>query len=835
MDARRPPPPGPAPARLAVLDHQGHVIAANQAWLRAPDDRNLSLAGCPVGGDYLKWCETQLDHASGQAATGLRHVLTGGTDTYVQVLAGPGHRTELRATRLPHDPHVLVTLEDAADQGAQEAEATAQIIDNIQEAFFALDREWRVAYLNARAEALLGRPAAELLGRSLWETFPHALLGRYLERYQTVVREQRRVAFQEHDAALQRWAEITASPLGDGVGVFFHDVTDRKAEEQAQADRNGILEMIVQNRPLPDILRQVTSMLERQYPGYHALLILDQAEHQLVTAPSLPPAALQLLQTVEGDIRRRLGWSRPADTGDSAMVVQDLHRHPVPADAPAPPSDLGACAFLPIRDGVERSLGVLALCAPPRGMFDEPMLAALGRARHLTAVAIEHHRLTEQLVTQANTDALTGLTNRQLFERRLGEALQAAAPHGQPVSLLFVDIDDFKGINDSLGHQAGDQVLQHLAGRLQASVRAADTLARISGDEFTVIMPGVGEAEATAAAEGLLEALGRPLVWPGHELHVTASIGISVSPEGGLDPQTMQKSADFAMYEAKAQQSGICVFHQALAVRASRRFDLGRALRTALDRQELELHYQPVVDLGSRQVVGAEALVRWHHPTLGPVPPAEFIPVAEETGLIIPIGRWVLREACRQGAAWTRAGRAPLQLAVNVSALQFERPDFAQTVAATLQETGFPATDLNLELTERVVMQHAEEAVQRMQALRDLGVTISLDDFGTGYSSLSHLSRFPLNVLKIDRSFVSSLHTRPASASVVKAIITLAGSLGLDTLAEGIETPQEQRLLRQLGCQLGQGYLFARPAPASGPFWQQAPGPLGPVPREGTF
>ena len=826
MDASRPPSSGPARSRLAVLDHQGHVIAANEAWLLAADDPSPALAGCRPGGDFVQWCEAHLDHAAGQAASGLRQVLAGDMDTFVQTLGDPGHRTELSATRLPHQPHVLVTLEDVADR---EAQATAQIIDNIQEAFFALDRDWRVTYLNARAEALLDRPAAELLGRSLWETFPHALLGRYLERYQTVVREQRRVSFEEYDAALNRWAEIAASPLGDGIGVFFQDVTDRKAEEQAQADRNGILEMIVQNRPLPEILQQVTAMLERQYPGYHALLILDQAERQLVTAPSLPPPALQLLQAVEGDIRRRLGWTRPAATGDFAMVVDDLQDHPVPGGTPAPPGDLGACAFLPIRDGLERSLGVLGLCAPPRGMFDEPMLAALGRARHLTAVAIEHHRLTEQLVTQANTDALTGLANRQLFERRLCEALQAAAPQGQQVSLLFIDIDDFKGVNDSLGHQAGDQALQHLARRLQGSVRPSDTLARISGDEFTVIMPAAGEAEAVAAAEALLEALARPLVWPGHELHVTASIGISVSPEGGLDPQTMQKSADFAMYEAKAQQSGICVFHQALAVRASRRFDLGRALRTALDRQELRLHYQPVVALDSGQVVGAEALVRWHHPALGSVPPAEFIPVAEETGLIVPVGEWVLREACRQGAEWTRAGRAPLRLAVNVSALQFERPDFAQTVAAALQETGFPATDLTLELTERVVMQHAEEAVQRMQALRDLGVAISLDDFGTGYSSLSYLSRFPLNVLKIDRSFVSSLHTRPASASVVKAIITLAGSLGLEPLAEGIETPQEQRLLQQLGCRLGQGYLFARPGPATGAFWLQAPGPLGPA------
>ncbi|AFZ69276.1 EAL domain-containing protein [Deinococcus peraridilitoris] len=435
------------------------------------------------------------------------------------------------------------------------------------------------------------------------------------------------------------------------------------------------------------------------------------------------------------------------------------------------------------------------------------------RTRQLEDEILEHQMLARRLDHQANHDPLTGLPNRTFFTERLAYAIRQAEVSGYFTSLLFVDLDDFKGINDTLGHDVGDKVLITVAQRLQGCVRQEDLVARVGGDEFTVILPLSGVGEATAVAQRILSAFAVPFEVGNRQFYLGASIGISVSQEAGLNAGTLQRHADMAMYRAKHRKTGYEVFEPDMNRRTLERLQLASDLRRAVERQELELHYQPQVRLRDGELIGVEALLRWRHPERGMISPAQFIPLAEETGLIVPLGAWVLQEACRQGVEWANQGHASFRIAVNVSALQFERDDFVSTVSASLASTGFASERLELELTESIVMRDVRETTIRMEHLRQLGVSIAVDDFGTGYSSLSYLQRLPLNVLKIDRSFVQNLRDAENALPVVKAIVGLANHLGLSTLAEGVETDSELQLLLDVGCDFAQGYHFARPLP----------------------
>ncbi len=414
-----------------------------------------------------------------------------------------------------------------------------------------------------------------------------------------------------------------------------------------------------------------------------------------------------------------------------------------------------------------------------------------------------------RLQHQAFHDALTGLPNRALFMDRLGLALAAARRGPARVALVYLDLDRFKMVNDTLGHHAGDRLLQEVGRRLAAAVRDSDTMARMGGDEFCAIVPDVVDgAEAAAVAHRLAAAL-RPVVeLQGHDLHVTASVGVALHPTDGEDPHTLLRCADAAMYQAKESgPNAVRLFSP--GQRDDRRLDFESKLHGAVERGELTLHYQPQTHLATSRLVGFEALLRWNHPTLGQVMPDRIIPVAEESGLVLPIGAWVLREACRQAAAWQRGGRN-LRVAVNVSARQLERGDFPDLVRETLRETGLEPALLEVELTESVAMR--EESIARMASLRDTGVRIAIDDFGTGYSSLSCLRRMPVEALKIDRSFVREVED---GSPLLEPIIRLAHGLGLRVVAEGVETHRQLRRLHELGCDLAQGYALGGPMPAS--------------------
>ncbi len=452
--------------------------------------------------------------------------------------------------------------------------------------------------------------------------------------------------------------------------------------------------------------------------------------------------------------------------------------------------------------------------------------------RALERALAERRSAEYNLAYLANYDSLTGLPNRTLFHDRLRQTTFRATRNNRLVALLYLDLDQFKIVNDSLGHVVGDTVLKQVAQRVQEGVRKTDTVSRpeleqaehavhtnvtvsrLGGDEFSVILEDVDSVEHTAAvAQRILDAIARPFMVDGHEIFITASMGITVYPNDGTDLDDLVSGADAAMYQAKGQgRNNFQFFTADMGIRAKQRLEFEAALRRALERDEFSLYYQPKFNLAIGRVTGMEVLLHWSHPEFGST--ARFIPILEDTGLIVPVGEWVLRSACSQVKKWQANGLPPLRVSVNISARQFGREGLVADIARVLADTGLEPGLLEVEMTESLLMVHTDASVAVLSALKALGVHISVDDFGTGYSSLSYLKRFPVDVLKIDQSFVRDITTDPDSAAIVRAIIARARSLRLGTIAEGVETEAQLEYLREQGCAEIQGYLLSRPLPA---------------------
>jgi diguanylate cyclase (GGDEF)-like protein/PAS domain S-box-containing protein len=427
--------------------------------------------------------------------------------------------------------------------------------------------------------------------------------------------------------------------------------------------------------------------------------------------------------------------------------------------------------------------------------------------------------MSRKMTYSAQHDFVTNLPNRLLLNDRISQSISLAYRQNRPLAVMFLDLDRFKYINDSLGHAVGDQLLQSVSRRLLACVRGSDTVSRLGGDEFVVLLPEISYAEdAATSAKKILLSLNTPHSIGGHELHIGGSIGISVYPVDGEDAETLIKNADMAMYQAKERgRNNFQFFKAEMNLKAVERQSLEGSLRRALEREEFLLHYQPKVNLDTGEITGIEALIRWQHPERGLVPPSQFVPIAEDCGLILPIGRWVMSEACRQARAWQNEGLAPLPVAVNVSAVEFRDQGFVESVRTILAQTGLEARYLELELTEGVVMEDVDSTAAVLQDLKRMGVHLAVDDFGTGYSSLSYLRKFPIDVLKIDQSFVRRITDDPDDFTIVSAIISMARSLRHVVVAEGVETREQREYLQTQQCAEGQGYLFSRPL-AAAPF-----------------
>ena len=422
----------------------------------------------------------------------------------------------------------------------------------------------------------------------------------------------------------------------------------------------------------------------------------------------------------------------------------------------------------------------------------------------------------ERIQFLANHDALTSLPNRAMFSEVLNLAIENARRYKRNFAVLFIDLDRFKNINDTLGHEAGDKLLQEMGARLTQTVRASDVVARLGGDEFVVLVQEVSEAKQVAAvARKVLSTLVKPMVIQRQECRVTASIGICMFPSEAQDDQALMKNADIAMYRAKEDGKNNYKFYsEEMNIHSFERLAMETSLRRGLERNEFFLHYQAKLDLHTGQITGVEALVRWQHPEMGMVPPGQFIPLAEETGLIVPIGKWVLVTACAQNVAWQREGLPPLQMAVNLSARQFADEDLVKDIAATLESSGMKPELLELELTEDYVIQNAERAGKVLAEIKKMGVRLAIDDFGVGYSSLTHLKRFPIDTLKVDRSFIRDLPQNAEDKALTEAIIAMGKSLNLTIVAEGVETQEQQTFLRDRACDEMQGFFFSKPIPS---------------------
>ncbi len=427
----------------------------------------------------------------------------------------------------------------------------------------------------------------------------------------------------------------------------------------------------------------------------------------------------------------------------------------------------------------------------------------------------ERKRSQEIIQYQASHDALTGLPNRKYFNEHLDLAIAQCHNSNEKLAVLFLDLDRFKLINDSLGHTSGDRLLKHVCHRLQQCTRRSDLAARWGGDEFTIVLKPIQSAQdALDLSQHILAAFKKPFIFGSHELYISTSIGISLFPDHGKDVDTLVRCADRAMFRAKETGRNCCqIYTTKMGRGAFRKLSLENSLCKALERNELLIHYQPQVNLHIGRVVGAEALMRWHHPTLGLLPPSEFVPLAEETGLIVTIGYWLLRKACEQLKTWQDTGLPLLRIGVNISSTQFKQRDFIDTIANILDETGLDPAFLDLELTESILMENVQENIEKLKRLREMGISLSIDDFGTGYSSLSYLKSLPINVLKIDRSFIRDINNNPNDMAIAMSIITLAHSLNLKVVAEGVETKEQMEVLRSLNCDEMQGYLFNKPLP----------------------
>jgi diguanylate cyclase (GGDEF)-like protein/PAS domain S-box-containing protein len=701
-----------------------------------------------------------------------------------------------------------------------------ELVENASDLIYAIDLQGNFTAINRAAQRISGYSRAEALKMNIAQLvdsdhleaarqmIQRALRGEPAATYDLdiVTKDGRRVTLEvSHRLLLE-------NGVPRGTHAIARDITGRRQREKLEQDRARALEMIATRKPLDQILTQLVEMVERQHPGMTAVAsLLREDRLYTVAAPGLPKAMRDGLEGLRiGPTGCSCGaaayWGMPVYAADIATdALWDEHR------ALALEHQFASCWSTPILAGNGKVLGAFAVYQRKPSHPGKAQIALLQGASGTAAIAIEQRQLSDQLAYQAHHDALTGLPNRLLFQDRLRQAIAQARRSGTLVALLYVDLDRFKPINDSLGHATGDELLREVAARLRSCLRASDTLARMSGDEFTVTLTGLqNQQHASVVADMILTLLRNPFVLDGKELYVTASVGISLFPVDAPDADSLQRTADNAMYRAKSRgKNRFEYFLPEMGAAMFQQLEVENYLRRALERREFCLHYQPQFDLQTGRLVGQEALLRWNHPKLGSVAPGKFIPIAEENGLIVPIGTWVLEEACQQTSAWQRAGYPLKGVSVNVSALQFGRSDFVDTVDRILNSTGLEAPFLELELTESVVIHDVRESASKMEKLRELGVQISMDDFGAGYSSLSYLQRLPIDILKLDRSFVEEFRSSGGSSSLVRGIVSLAHGLGIRVTAEGVETQEQLELVHHSGCDKVQGFFLGRPTPAA--------------------
>ena len=671
----------------------------------------------------------------------------------------------------------------AAQQAVVESERELRrIVDSMQETYYRTDMDGRLVRFSRSGEALLGYTEAEAMGRMLADFYVDPdERARFIEN---MVRQGGKVVGGE--SHLRRkdgsdiWVLTNAHFLKDAEGRIVgiegtsRDNTERRRNEQAQRLAARVFDESGEGILITDADNRIISV-NRSFTRITGYSLADVAGRN----PKMLSSGRQD-QTFYAEV-----WESLATVGNWQGELWNRRK-----DGQIYPQWIGISV---VRD-------------------------AAGALTHYVAIFSD---ITERKEAQAhieylaNYDALTGLPNRVLLHDRIEQALAHAERSHRPLAVLFVDLDRFKIVNDSLGHTAGDALLREVARRLQSVVRESDTVSRTGGDEFLVVLTDIVDAEAAArVAEKVLLALDQPVRIEGQDIHASCSIGISMYPNDGKNFEDLVKHADLAMYHAKtAGRNAYCFHNESMTAEVREQLDLQGRLRRAIEGRQFVLHYQPLVHLASGRIIGAEALLRWNDPERGMIPPAQFIPAAESGGLIVPLGDWVLRRACRDVAAWRAGGAKDLFVAVNLSVMQFRRGDIVDTVARAIAEADIDPDALELEITESVMLDGADSVMRTLSRLKALGVRLAIDDFGTGYSSLAYLKRLDVDKVKIDQSFVRDLETDADDAAIVRAIVQMARSLNLDVLAEGVETQAIADGLHELSCELAQGWHFGRPMP----------------------
>jgi diguanylate cyclase (GGDEF)-like protein/PAS domain S-box-containing protein len=667
----------------------------------------------------------------------------------------------------------------AEEEANRQRRRIEEILESTTDGVALWDREWRCNYLNGRGRELIdGR---NLLGRILWEEFPDTLGTAFEYHYRRTMSERVPTTFEAYYAApLKMWLELHAYPTEEGIAIFFRDITERRVNE----------ERLRLNAQAIDSVRAGITIAKYSKKEDYPLVFVNRAFEKLTgyAAEELMGRNCRILQGQDTDQPARAEIRTALEEGRSACVVVRNYK----------------------KNGKQ--------------FFNELQISMVrnreGEITHVVGIQndiTERVQSRERLARIAQYDGLTGLPNRYLFMDRLKQALRESSRTGQELTVVCLDVDNFKHVNDSLGHFYGDRLLKHVGRRISSVVRATDTVARLGGDEFALFCrSNDGLPELGRLMERLIQSISSPLRLCGQEVMATVSAGAAISPEDSSDAEELLRLADFAMYAAKRDQKNSWKqYRPELKAGKAELLNLTAGLRRALAKNEFVLHYQPRVETATGRIAGMEALVRWQHPERGLLSPGEFIRIAEETGLIIRIGQWVIEEAVRQNTAWREAGLKVLPISVNVSPAQFRNSSFVSSIATTLQKVDFPPQLLELELTESLLMDNEESADTALKELKDLGVRLAIDDFGTGYSGLSYLARFTVDTIKIDQSFTARIGEDETAAAICRSTLHLARELRLTTVAEGVESEEQVRLLQLWGCDELQGFYFAKPLPAA--------------------
>jgi diguanylate cyclase (GGDEF)-like protein/PAS domain S-box-containing protein len=726
------------------------------------------------------------------------------------------------------------TVLQSTDQG-QTDDRSQLILRSVGEGIFGVDLEGRTTFINPLAARMFGRTEEEMLGRpghplvhhsyADGTPYPTENCAIYIALKGGVVHQREDEVFWRKDGTSFPVSYICTPMLTDGhptgAVVVFRDISDRLRLDNWQRSKNEIFHAIAAHQPMETTLQTLADAYSVLHPGC-AIAILLAAGNSLETlslnaASALPAAMMARLQFILIDRSASL-CGRAVLSGEE--VFSDSRDESETEGVYLETSGYtGSCLALPMIPAGGHMLGVvLFFCrddAESPTSFEEDKRGPQRSVRDLAQIAIEHNRIHSELIHSAYYDRLTGLPNRLLLEDRLTQATRLADRNGTRVAVCAIDIDRFRRINENFGHPVGDAVLKQIAARFTLAIREVDTLARPGGDEFTLVLPDIlNAADAEALCRRLVAAIGEPIVVDSQTVNATTNIGISIYPDHASTVDLLIQNADTAVEFAKAKgRSEVQVYRPDLGEKVRQIAARERALRSALERNELYLMYQPLYD-AERRIHGFEALLRWQNPELGLIPPDQFIPLAEDTGLIIPIGEWVLNEACRQAMKWRSHGSEETKIFVNISALQLGQPDFTDSVSRALRNSGLSPSRLELEVTESLIVPSFGSACDQLQPLQTLGVSIAIDDFGTGHSSFSILHKLPINAIKVDRSFVSRIDSDAAGLSTVRAIVNLARQLNMKTVAEGVETEAQFLLLNEMECDYFQGFLLSRPLTA---------------------